>query len=215
MGNKTKIKICGLTRAEDIQNVNKLLPDYIGFVFWEKSKRNVSKEKAAELRSLLAPGIKAVGVFVDADTEFVADLVKDGIIDIAQLHGTEDVSYIERLRECVNRGRRDSRINDDVNKRFEIIKAFNVNKLDSFEEAEKSPADYIMMDSGKGSGVTFDWSKLDGLERPYFLAGGLSPDNVKEVTDKLHPFGVDVSSGVETDGVKDAAKMLRFMNALC
>ena len=215
MGNKTKIKICGLTRAEDIQNVNKLLPDYIGFVFWEKSKRNVSKEKAAELRSLLAPGIKAVGVFVDADTEFVADLVKDGIIDIAQLHGTEDVSYIGRLRECVNRGRRDSRINDDVNKRFEIIKAFNVNKLDSFEEAEKSPADYIMMDSGKGSGVTFDWSKLDGLERPYFLAGGLSPDNVKEVTDKLHPFGVDVSSGVETDGVKDAAKMLRFMNALC
>ena len=98
---------------------------------------------------------------------------------------------------------------------FEIIKAFNVNKLDSFEEAEKSPADYIMMDSGKGSGVTFDWSKLDGLERPYFLAGGLSPDNVKEVTEKLHPFGVDVSSGVETDGVKDAAKMLRFMNALC
>jgi len=219
MDNKTKIKICGLTRAEDIENVNKLLPDYIGFVFWEKSKRNVSKEKAAELKALLAPGIKAVGVFVDADPEFVADLVKDGIIDIAQLHGTEDASYIERLRECVNIRLQEkvgsSRDKADTTPEFEIIKAFNVNKLDSFEEAEKSPADYIMMDSGKGSGVTFDWSKLDGLERPYFLAGGLSPDNVKEVTEKLHPFGVDVSSGVETDGVKDAAKMIRFMNALC
>ena len=135
-----------------------------------------------------------------------------------QIHGTEDASYIERLRESVNirlQERIDSsRDKGDTTPEFEIIKAFNVNRLDSLEEAERSAADYIMVDSGKGSGVTFDWSKLEGLERPYFLAGGLNPDNVKEVMEKLHPYGVDVSSGVETDGVKDAAKMVRFMKAL-
>lgn len=195
-----KIKICGLTRLEDIEVANALLPDYIGFVFWERSKRNVSKEQAKELKSRLDSRIKAVGVFVDAEIDFIADLVSCGIIDVAQLHGSEDEDYILQLRERLGGA--------------EIIKAFNINKIESFDEAEKSSADHIMIDSGKGSGITFDWSKLERLERPYFLAGGLSTENISEVLASINPFAVDVSSGVETDGLKDASKMKRFVESV-
>ena len=195
-----KIKICGLTRLEDIEAANALLPDYIGFVFWERSKRNVTKEQAKGLKSRLDSRIKAVGVFVDAEIDFIADLVSCGIIDVAQLHGSEDEDYISQLRERLGGA--------------EIIKAFNINKIESFDEAEKSSADHIMIDSGKGSGITFDWSKLERLERPYFLAGGLSTENISEVLENIKPFAVDVSSGVETDGLKDRAKMKRFVESV-
>ena len=195
-----KIKICGLTRFEDIEAANALLPDYIGFVFWERSKRNVTKEQAKELKSRLDSRIKAVGVFVDAEIDFIADLVSCGIIDVAQLHGSEDEDYISQLRERIGGA--------------EIIKAFNINKIESFDEAEKSSADHIMIDSGKGSGITFDWSKLERLKRPYFLAGGLSTENISEVLENIKPFAVDVSSGVETDGFKDRAKMKRFVESV-
>ena len=140
---------------------------------------------------------------MDADIDFIADLVSCGIIDVAQLHGSENEEYIKRLRDKIANT---SNINT-----CRIIKAFNINHMNSLDEAENSSADYIMLDSGKGSGVTFDWSVLSGLTRPYFLAGGLSPDNVGEVIKTLHPYAVDVSSGVETDGVKDADKMRRFV----
>ena len=195
-----KIKICGLTRPEDIETANELLPDYIGFVFWERSKRNVTKEQARDLKNRLDGRIKAVGVFVDADIDFIADLVYCGIIDVAQLHGSEDEDYISELRERLDGA--------------EIIKAFNINKIENFDEAEKSSADYIMIDSGKGSGIAFDWSKLEDLKRPYFLAGGLSVDNISEVLTNVKPFAVDVSSGVETDGRKDAAKMKQFVESV-
>ena len=195
-----KIKICGLTRLEDIEAANALLPDYIGFVFWERSKRNVTKEQAKELKSSLDSRIKAVGVFVDAEIDFIADLVSCGIIDVAQLHGSEDEEYILQLRERLGGA--------------EIIKAFNINKIESFDEAEKSSADHIMIDSGKGSGIAFDWSKLERLKRPYFLAGGLSTENISEVLASIKPFAVDVSSGVETDGFKDRAKMKRFVESV-
>ncbi len=195
-----KIKICGLTRLEDIEAANALLPDYIGFVFWERSKRNVSKEQAKELKSRLDSRIKAVGVFVDAEIDFIADLVSCGIIDVAQLHGSEDEDYISQLRGRIGGA--------------EIIKAFNINKIESFDEAEKSSADHIMIDSGKGSGIAFDWSKLERLKRPYFLAGGLSAENISEVLASIKPFAVDVSSGVETDGFKDRAKMKRFVESV-
>ncbi len=195
-----KIKICGLTRLEDIEVANALLPDYIGFVFWERSKRNVTKEQAKELKSRLDSRIKAVGVFVDAEIDFIADLVSCGIIDVAQLHGSEDEDYILQLRVRLGRA--------------EIIKAFNINKIESFDEAEKSSADHIMIDSGKGSGIAFDWSKLERLERPFFLAGGLSTENISEVLESIKPFAVDVSSGVETDGLKDASKMKRFVESV-
>ena len=204
MSNSTKIKICGLTRKQDIEVVNEVLPDYIGFVFWERSKRDISPEKAADLKAKLDKRIKAVGVFVDADIDFVYSLIKCGTIDIAQFHGNEDEEYIKKLRE---------KINSDSNSKSEIriIKAFNVNNLTSFDEVEKSSADFVMLDSGKGSGVTFDWDKIQSFDRPFFLAGGLGVDNVEEVIEKINPYAVDVSSGVETDGVKDREKIVRFV----
>lgn len=199
MESKTpKIKICGLKRPEDIEAANQLLPDFIGFVFWKKSKRNVEPEQAKELKNMLDSRIKAVGVFLDAEIELVINLLKEGVIDIAQLHGSEDEEYINKVK--LETGR-------------EVIKAFNVNKLPSLMIAEESPADYIMLDSGTGSGKAFDHRILSEVRRPFFLAGGLSPDNVKEIIFKVHPYAVDVSSGVETDGLKDPEKMKTFVEA--
>lgn len=193
----TKIKLCGLTRPCDIQQVNRLKPDYIGFVFWEGSKRNVTEEQAADLKKLLDPSVQAVGVFVDSDPEYVAELLEKGIIDIAQLHGNEDNSYIEKLRALVP-GK-------------EIIQAFKIRiRLDA-AAANASSADTVLLDSGTGSGQTFDWSLIRTINRPYFLAGGLNPENIAEAVQALHPFAVDVSSGIETEEVKDPEKMRSFV----
>ena len=159
----TKVKICGLKRPEDIAVVNELHPDYIGFVFADFSHRYVDKETAVILKSQLDPGIQAVGVFVNEDVHFVAELMNDRVIDIAQLHGSEDNDYIAELR---------SLLKDDAE--VKIIRAFNINKISSMEEIEESTADLVLVDSGTGSGETFDWSRLAEIKRPYLLAGGLS-----------------------------------------
>ena len=197
----TKIKICGLKRIEDIETANALHPDYIGFVFADFSHRYVDKELAGTLRKSLDPEIKAVGVFVNEDVHFVAELMNEGIIDIAQLHGSEDNDYIAELRSLLK----------PVDTAIKIIRAFNINKVSGISEIEESTADLVLVDSGTGSGETFDWSKLDEIKRPYLLAGGLSPENITEAVHALHPYGVDVSSGVETDKLKDPGKMQRFV----
>ncbi|MDO4616279.1 MAG: phosphoribosylanthranilate isomerase [Lachnospiraceae bacterium] len=193
----TKIKLCGLTRPEDIEKANELKPDYIGFVFYDKSSRNVSRQQAAELKALLDPSIQAVGVFVNPEPAYVADLLKDGVIDIAQLHGSEDNAFIETLRALAP-GKT-------------IIQAFKINLSEDTELANSSAADYVLLDSGAGSGETFDWSLIRKVTRPYFLAGGLHPGNVTDAVQELHPFAVDVSSGIETDGLKDPEKMQLFV----
>ncbi len=191
----TKIKFCGLKRIEDIKYANDLKPDFIGFVFAPKSKRFVDADTARELKNLLDTKIKAVGVFVDEDINVVTKLLKDGIIDIAQLHGSEDEEYIKSLRAICDKP---------------IIKAFTIVSKDDIKKANESTADYILLDSGKGSGETFDWDLIKEVNRPYFLAGGLTLDNVENAVKTLHPFVVDVSSGIETDGFKDFDKMCRF-----
>ena len=191
----TKIKFCGLKRIEDIKYANDLKPDFIGFVFAPKSKRFVDADTARELKNLLDTEIKAVGVFVDEDINVVTKLLKDGIIDIAQLHGSEDEEYIKSLRAICDKP---------------IIKAFTRVSKDDIKKANESTADYILLDSGKGSGETFDWDLIKEVNRPYFLAGGLTLDNVENAVKTLHPFVVDVSSGIETDGFKDFDKMCRF-----
>ena len=163
----TKIKMCGLSRHCDIDYANEIMPEYIGFVFARKSKRYVSPEKAFELRQNLDKNIIPVGVFVDSDINFVAELVNKEIIDIVQLHGSEDDNYIESLRKLVS---------------VPIIQAFTIGKPEDIQKAEKSPAEYILLDSGKGSGKTFNHSLIRDLKRPYFLAGGLTPENVREIT---------------------------------
>ena len=195
----TKIKLCGLSRQCDIEWANELKPDYIGFIFWSKSKRNVSPERAKELKALLSPDIKAVGVFVDEPIENIAKLLSDNIIDLAQLHGSEDEEYIARLRTLSDKPR---------------IKAFLLKSKEDAKRAEKSTADHILLDSGMGTGKGFDRSLLKNISRPYFLAGGLYPENVGIAVDTLSPYAVDVSSGIETDNFKDRNKMAAFVNAV-
>ena len=195
----SKIKLCGLSRKCDIEWANALKPEYIGFVFWSKSKRNVPPEKAKELKDLLSPDIKAVGVFVDEPIENVAELLNDNIIDIAQLHGGEDEEYIKKLRTLSGKP---------------IIKAFLLKSESDAERAEKSTADYILVDSGTGTGKSFDWELLKNISRPYFLAGGLCCENISQAITALDPYAVDVSSGIETNGCKDKNKMAAFVAAV-
>lgn len=195
----TKIKLCGLSRNCDIDVVNKLKPDFIGFVFWQKSSRFVTKEKAFELKSLLNPDIKAVGVFVDEKPETVAELLNLGIIDMAQLHGSESEEYIEDLKKLSDKP---------------IIKAFRVKTKQDIIDAQKSSADYVLLDSGAGTGNAFDWDLIQNIKRPYFLAGGLDACNAETAVKKLKPYAVDVSSGIETNKVKDKAKMAAFVFAV-
>lgn len=195
----TKIKLCGLRRPCDIEYVNTLMPEYIGFVFARKSKRYVHPEDAAVLRKQLRQEIIPTGVFVNEKIENITDLCKQNIIEVIQLHGNEDETYIHALRkEC----------------RCTIIQAFQIQNLEDIHRANQSTAEYILLDSGKGSGKSFDWALLEEVKRPYFLAGGLTPENVGQVIEQFHPFAVDASSSLETEGYKDQAKMAAFVQAV-
>ena len=185
----TKIKFCGLKTLDDIRAANEILPEYVGFVFAPKSKRFVTPAQAQKLRAALSEKICAVGVFVDEKISAVAELLNAGIIDAAQLHGSEDDAYIKNLRALSGKP---------------IIKAFKVHAV------EESAADFILIDAGAGDGKVFDWSLLKNFRREYFLAGGLTPENVGDAIKLLNPFAVDVSSGIETDGRKDFFKMTTF-----
>ena len=195
----TKIKLCGLYRPCDIEAANQLKPDYIGFVFSRKSHRYVSPETAFTLRKLLAPDITAVGVFVDERADNIASLLNSGVIDMAQLHGNEDEEYIGNLKKLTDKP---------------LIKAFKIRNAYDAENSNTSNADYILLDSGAGSGITFDWTLQKHVKRQYFLAGGLDSDNVGEVIRNYKPFAVDVSSSIETGRFKDINKMAAFVAAV-
>ncbi len=141
----TKIKLCGLSRPCDIEAANKLKPDYIGFVFAPKSKRYVAPEQAMALKQMLLPEIQAVGVFVNEDPKNIAKLLRDHIIDMAQLHGGEDEAYIARLRQLTDQP---------------IIQAFRVGPSTDLKKIEQSTADYVLLDSGAGTGTVFDWALI-------------------------------------------------------
>lgn len=196
----TKIKFCGLSRNCDIETANALSPDYVGFVFAKNSRRCVSFARAKELKALLAPGILTVGVFVNEDPRTVAAFLEAGVIDAAQLHGDEDTDYIRGLKSLT---------------KAPLIKAFGLRSIHDLPAVERCPADLVLLDSpGGGTGRLFDWQLLENIQRPYFLAGGLSAENVGEAIARLRPFGVDVSSGIETGGYKDREKMTAFAAAV-
>lgn len=195
----TKIKLCGLSRECDIEAVNELQPEYVGFILAKPYRRYVPPQQVAKLKKLLDPRIQAVGVFVDEKEEVIADLLNQGIIDVAQLHGKEGEEYIQTLRKLTAKP---------------LIKAFKVTDQEVLEQAKKSSADYILLDSGCGTGSSFDWSLIENVERAYFLAGGLHPENVAEAIKRCRPYAVDVSSGIERDGVKDKDKMTAFVEAV-
>ena len=195
----TELKICGLSRLEDIIAVNRHGADYAGFVFFEKSKRYVDPYKANELISLLRADIKPVGVFLDEPLDNVVRIARITGVELIQLHGHESEEYVEYVKRTLDRP---------------VIKAYKASEEGALEKAAQSSADYVMIDSGAGSGKKFDWSILKDFKRDYFLAGGLDPESVGEAIRVLEPFAVDVSSGVETDGIKDEKKIAEFINAV-
>ncbi|MBQ7989632.1 MAG: phosphoribosylanthranilate isomerase [Oscillospiraceae bacterium] len=190
-----KIKMCGMCREQDIMYANAVRPDYVGYIFAPSSRRYITPEQAAAFTDRLDKSITPVGVFINEDIGLIARLAGDGIIGAVQLHGTEDAEYISHLRRLTA---------------LPIIKAYKIRSESDTAAAQKSSADMILLDSGEGSGRLFDHSLLKGISRPYFLAGGLDTENIGAVLRELSPFGVDVSSGIETDGSKDMDKMQLF-----
>ena len=193
-----KIKICGLSREEDVKVVNDTLPDYIGFVCVPGSRRYVSYEHAQKLKEKLSEKILTVGVFADEKSEMIACMAGKGIIDLIQLHGNEEVNDIETLKRMCG---------------IPVIKAVSMTAKgyrETIKRFEESSVDYLLLDSGKGgSGHMFDHRCISGIKKPYFLAGGLTSENIREVLDDVPvmPYAVDISSGVETEGRKDTEKI--------
>lgn len=191
------VKICGLSRECDIDYVNSSKPDYVGFVF-SKSKRRVTSKQAEKLKLKLSSGIKAVGVFVNEPLELIADLCKQNIIDVVQLHGDEDNDYISKVKSMTGKP---------------VIKAVRVQSTQQILQAEKLDCDYLLLDTYKksaygGVGESFNWQLIPTvLKKPFFLAGGLNTENVETAIKTVRPYCVDVSSGVETDGFKDEKKI--------
>ena len=267
MANGTKIKICGIRRAEDCTYINEAMPDYAGFIFWDKSFRYVDDEKAAGLRQLIDPRIVTVGVFVNENAERIAEIAASGTINVVQLHGAEDAEYVSELRSLLAPG-------------TEIWKAFKIRSIDDVDAAMSFDADRVLLDNGYGTGQCFDHSLLEGIgaaktssdvtasdtaeisasdgrknisdgdvpvseknaandtkyrrhcgnhenvnggrifrtsdsmrHNEYILAGGLTPENIGEAISKYHPYMIDISSGVETDGCEDREKIMRAVAA--
>ena len=207
-----KIKICGMRRSEDIEMANRYKPDYIGFVFAD-SPRKVSYDQAKELSELLSDEIVPVGVFVNEHMKLIVDLFKDGIIEMAQLHGDEDEKYIRNLKD---------KSIEETGKQIPVINAIEIKDgADYNDELLKwrdSASDYFILDSGKGSGKTFDWSLIDKesefFKNSIFLAGGLNSENLALAMEEFNPFAVDLSSSVETDGFKDEEKIKEIIEIM-
>ena len=196
-----KIKICGIRRLEDIDIVNRHKPDYIGFVFAD-SKRRVSHELAAELKCNLDSDIVSVGVFVDAGPDEIIGLFNEGTIEMAQLHGTESEEYISVLKE-------------KTNGELKIIKAIEMSEDKDLSCYDDLDVDYLLLDSGKGSGKTFDWRLIGkDLKKEFFLAGGINSNNVMEAIEQFNPYAIDLSSSLETDGFKDENKIKEIMEVI-
>ena len=196
-----KIKICGLKRFEDIEMVNRYKPDYIGFVFAD-TKRKVSHELARQLKDKLDPEITSVGVFVDAPKEEIINLFENGTIEIAQLHGLENEDYIKDLKAMTDN-------------KLIVINAIEMSKDTDLLEYDSSNADYLLLDSGKGSGKTFDWRLIrKDLKKDFFLAGGLNKDNITQAIEEFEPYAVDLSSSLEVNGFKNEDKIKEIMEII-
>lgn len=197
-----KIKMCGLQRVEDIEYANEVKPDYIGFIFAD-TRRKVSMETAAKLRKYLSPKIKTVGVFVNESLEIMIQTAQKVPLDVIQLHGDESEQVIQELRE---------------NLKIEIWKAARVQTAKDIEKVQKLSADKILLDSFSkeaygGTGKMMDISLVEQaeIEKPFFIAGGLTVENTENIIHRLQPFGIDISSGIETNKKKDLKKMRKIM----
>ncbi len=201
----TAIKTCGMFREIDIEAVNTAKPDYCGFIVnFDPSPRSISTAMLRKLTAKLDENIKSVGVFVDEDINTVSLLANEETIDYIQLHGSETADYITKLKVLTD---------------TPVIKAFKVRRAADINEANDSPADIVLLDNGYGTGKAFDWTLIGEvgrpflISRPFFIAGGLTPENIPEVINRFHPHGIDISSGIETDGLKDPEKIMRAVAA--
>ena len=209
----TMVKICGLRRPEDALAANRLKPDLAGFILSPGFRRSIDPEQAQILRKILSPEIRTVGVFVDAPFEEILQAAEGGWINMIQLHGKEDETYIKNLSALTA---------------LPLIKAFRIQEREDLEAAAASTAEWILLDSGTGTGKCFDWDLLESFlqkhradaantlfpgSHSWLLAGGLSAENVAAAIGRFHPTAVDVSSKVETDGCKDPEKMEAFLAA--
>lgn len=196
-----KIKYCGIKRNEDVDYVNETMPDYIGFIF-APTKRLVTMEQADGFKKRLDSRIQAVGVFVNEIAEKVAEIANKGIIDVIQLHGQEDAEYIAKLKSLLIESK-------------PLIKAIRVQTAQDILDGQELDVDFILLDKYDaeklgGTGEKFDWNLIGNIKKPFFLAGGIDIDSLEDAV-KMKPYGIDVSSGIETDGCKDLAKMRVMM----
>ncbi len=193
----TRIKICGIRRIQDVQAVNYLQPEYAGFVF-APSKRQVSIQTAEDLSRRLHPSICPVGVYVNAEKKEIMEAAGAGVIRAVQLHGTESRQQVRELKACLPEGTL-------------IIKAVRMEDAHALQEWMDSEADYLLLDAkNAGGGETFDHELITAagtIGKPWFLAGGMNADNALPAIRRFAPYGIDVSSGVETAGYKDIRKM--------
>lgn len=203
-----RIKICGLRRPQDVEYVNAVVPDFVGFVF-AQSRRQVTGEEAAQLAHGLNPAVERVGVFVDQPVDFVAGLFDAGVIEYAQLHGEETAEYISDLR------RRTKQSGEGI----KIIKAVKVRCREDLVGVDDIDCDRLLLDAwpaegqaAGGNGKPFDWELVQSIKKPFFLAGGITVNNVRMAIEQVQPFGIDVSSSLETDGYKDFDKIKAFMD---
>ena len=196
-----KLKICGLTCEEDIAAVNEVKPDFAGFVIEVPGrKRSLTTEKVKVLVKGLDKNILPVGVFVNAAPELPISLLREGTLWAAQLHGDEDEEYIEKIQNMTGKP---------------VIKAFSIKTPEDVQRALRSPADYILLDQGAGgTGEPFDWTLVPPVRRPFFLAGGIGPENIRRAIGTLHPWAVDMSSSLENEGRKDPAKLRQITGML-
>ena len=196
-----KVKICGLREEEHVQAAVEAGATWIGFMF-AKSKRRISIEQAIELAKLIPSHIKKVGVFVNPTEQEVQDAVETVGLDYVQYHGSEDPTFITHLG-------------------YPSIKAISIRSFEDVEKAHLYNVDYYLFDApgtdyAGGSGHVFDWSLLDQLSIPknrVILAGGLNSENITRAISQVEPFGVDVSSGVEKNGIKDSELIRQFIKA--
>ena len=197
------IKICGLRRKEDVQYVNEFLPEYVGFVF-AKSKRQVSIDEAIELTKTIDSNIKKVGVFVDTQIDFIIEAIKRCGLKVLQLHGNESAEYVNKLKSLIPHEKYIWKAVKADENEIERCKEYDVDTflIDAFTK-----------DSFGGSGKLFDWELALCAKRygRIIVAGGLNEENVEEAIEKTMPYAVDVSSGVETNGVKDKEKIKNFI----
>ncbi|QKT04597.1 phosphoribosylanthranilate isomerase [Ectothiorhodospiraceae bacterium 2226] len=203
---RTRVKICGITRAEDAQAAARLGADAIGLVFFDPSPRAVSIEQARAAIRVLPPLMSVVGLFVDASAERVREVLDGVRIDLLQFHGAEAPAY------CASFGVpyiKAVRMREDVDVAAEARR---------YSDARGSAARGLLLDTysattAGGTGTAFDWRRVPReAELPLILAGGLTPDNVAQAVRQVRPYAVDVSGGVEAaKGVKDAAKMAQFI----